>query len=83
MYRRSRKAGMFRAASRHVRHLGKELGKELAKDIADKSFKKALKGSAVDNSIRLSSGTLKRAKSRLDKAHMTPMNLSTIFDSPM
>ena len=73
---------MFRAAARSARHWGKELGKELVKDAADKTFKKALKGNAVDQTIRLSSGTVKRAKSRLDSAHIKPLNLSTIFDSP-
>ena len=78
---RSRRAGMFRNAARHARRLSGELGKELMKDLAEKSFKAALRKDKGEGLSRMSSGKLKRAKSRLSEASVTPMNLSTQFES--
>lgn len=72
---------MFRAAARHARRLSGEFGKELVKDIADKTIRAALRKEKDQGLIRLSSGKLKRMKSRLDGASITPMNLSTQFES--
>ena len=81
MKRHSRRAGMFRAASSHARRLTRELGKELIKDVAEKSLKKKLREDKGEAILRLSSGKLKRAQSRLADAHMTPTKLSGIFES--
>lgn len=77
--KRTRKAGMFRAAVSQARHITKELSKELAKDIVDKSVKKAIKEEKKDVVSRLSSGRHRRAKSRLSNAHIVPTNLSQKF----
>ena len=78
---RSRRAGMFRNAARHARRLSGELGKELMKDLAEKSFKSALRNDKREGLSRMSSGKLKRAKSRLEGASIKPMDLSTQFES--
>jgi hypothetical protein len=78
---RSRRAGMFRNAARHARRLSGELGKELMKDLAEKSFKAALRKDKGEGLARMSSGKLKRAKSRLEGASIKPMDLSTQFES--
>ena len=78
---RSRRAGMFRNAARHARRLSGELGKELMKDLAEKSFKSALRKDKGEGFARMSSGKLKRAKSRLEGASVIPTNLSTQFES--
>lgn len=69
---------MFRAASRRI---GREFGKELVKDIADRTIKSALKRDKEQAISRLSSGKLKRVKSRLGDASLIPTNLASQFDS--
>ena len=78
---RSLRAGMFRNAAKHARRLSGELGKEFMKDLAEKSFKSALRKDKGESLTNMSSGKLKRAKSRLSEASVTPMNLSTQFES--
>jgi len=72
---------MFRNAARHARRLSGELGKELMKDLAEKSFKAALRKDKGEGIARMSSGKLKRAKSRLEGASIKPMDLSTQFET--
>jgi hypothetical protein len=72
---------MFRNAARHARRLSGELGKEIMKDLAEKSFKAALRKDKGEGLARMSSGKLKRAKSRLEGASVIPTNLSTQFES--
>lgn len=79
--RRHMRAGMFRSASRHASRIGRDFGKELIKDIADRTIKSALKEEKGKTVSRLSSGKLKRVKSRLGDASLIPTDLSSQFES--